>query len=365
MKRVCSVSVGICVSLLRRFRGWGFAFAYWVDVASRLKLLRGRKKIFFAGTPLHGNLGDHAIAVAMQEFFRRFFPEQVTIEVPGIRILQISKRWPSFFSKRACPTDIVVIIGGGFLGTLWMNEELMVRATVKLFPGNRITIFPQTIFFEKSVRGDEELAQTRKIYQEHEDLHLCIRDKSIGFVRDNLLGGNFKDVISIPDIVLLLDRSAPKFDRRGVLLCFRADKEKVLSGTLIDELSAEIRARNEECIFTDTVVGYGVSEESRNAEVEQKFDEFRRARLVVTDRLHGMIFAAITGTPCIALNNSSGKVEGVYSMWLQHLPYVKFVQNESQIAPLLDEMLTLGGQHYDSSVFEPYWEKLATTIRGR
>ena len=40
--------------------------------------------------------------------------------------------------------------------------------------------------------------------------------------------------------------------------------------------------------------------------------KFAKAKIVVTDRLHGMIFTIITNTPCIAINNLSGKVKGVY-----------------------------------------------------
>ena len=111
-------------------------------------------------------------------------------------------------------------------------------------------------------------------------------------------------------------------------------------------------------------VPYAVPAEVREFEVERKFDEFRRARLVITDRLHGMIFAAITGTPCIALNNSSGKVEGVWSLWLRHLDYVKFVREAAEIPALLDAMLALGGRRYDPSVFEKYWADIAATLRG-
>ncbi len=43
----------------------------------------------------------------------------------------------------------------------------------------------------------------------------------------------------------------------------------------------------------------------RMEELNSKFAEFLSSGLVITDRLHGMIFAAITGTPCIALDNKS------------------------------------------------------------
>ena len=45
-------------------------------------------------------------------------------------------------------------------------------------------------------------------------------------------------------------------------------------------------------------------------------------KLVVTDRLHCMIFCAVTGTPCIAFDNSNKKISGVYKMWLGDLNYI-------------------------------------------
>lgn len=62
------------------------------------------------------------------------------------------------------------------------------------------------------------------------------------------------------------------------------------------------------------------------------------------------------------MNNSSGKVEGVWALWLRHLNYVKFVQNTEEIPVLLDEMLALGGQRYNPDVFEKYWQKIADVI---
>ena len=35
-------------------------------------------------------------------------------------------------------------------------------------------------------------------------------------------------------------------------------------------------------------------------------------RFPIKFRLHGMIMSVITDTPCIAMNNTSGKVKGVY-----------------------------------------------------
>ena len=52
--------------------------------------------------------------------------------------------------------------------------------------------------------------------------------------------------------------------------------------------------------------------------------QFSSSKLVVTDRLHGMIFSAITNTPCICFDNKNGKVSAQYE-WIRNNSYVKLV----------------------------------------
>ena len=325
-----------------------------------LEATSGRNTLLLIGTPEHGNIGDHAIVVAERELFKTRLPDHTIIEVPTNIFCPAAARFAVHGD------DVVVTVpGGGFLGNLWISEEYMLRKLLKTFPRRRVTVFPQTIFFERKGEWERELAETRAAYRAHGNLHVFIRDKSIDFLKKEILGEDSPRAHGAPDIVLSLDRSAPKFERAGVLLCFRADKEKVLPDAAVAELEARLRERGERASRTDTVVPYGVPAEVREFEVERKFDEFRRARLVITDRLHGMIFAAITGTPCIALNNSSGKVEGVWSLWLRRLDYVKFVREAAEIPALLDAMLALGGRRYDPSVFDAHWRDLAAVLAGK
>lgn len=321
---------------------------------------RGRGNILIFLTPEHGNIGDSAIIIAEKEFFRKYFPGRTVVEIPQGLDRPVAARLGAVHGD----DSVVTVPGGGFLGNLWLPANYVQKNYLENFPNRRIVLFPNTIFFEEKGGWRREIAETRAAYRAHGDLHVFIRDKSIDFLKKEILGEDSPRAHGAPDIVLSLDRSAPKFERAGVLLCFRADKEKVLPDAAVAELEARLRERGERASRTDTVVPYAVPAEVREFEVERKFDEFRRARLVITDRLHGMIFAAITGTPCIALNNSSGKVEGVWSLWLRHLDYVKFVREAAEIPALLDAMPALGGRRYDPSVFEPHWEKLAAVIHG-
>ena len=52
--------------------------------------------------------------------------------------------------------------------------------------------------------------------------------------------------------------------------------------------------------------------------------------MVITDRLHGMIFCAITETNCIVLDSKSPKLRGCYE-WISHLGYIRFVSNTDEL----------------------------------
>ena len=74
--------------------------------------------------------------------------------------------------------------------------------------------------------------------------------------------------------------------------------------------------------------------------VRAKMCQFAEAELVITDRLHGMIFSAITETPCIVLGNHNHKIEGSYQ-WIKHLPYIRFIKEVNNIENHIAELRTL------------------------
>ena len=52
--------------------------------------------------------------------------------------------------------------------------------------------------------------------------------------------------------------------------------------------------------------------EVRKSVIVNKLKEFAGAQLVITDRLHGMVFCYLTNTPCIVFSNYNHKVLGTY-----------------------------------------------------
>lgn len=77
---------------------------------------------------------------------------------------------------------------------------------------------------------------------------------------------------------------------------------------------------------TDTHAGgAGLAPERCTQLVADKLGQFQSARLVVTDRLHGMILAVLAGTPCLVLPNSNHKIRQTWLDWLRQVPQVRFL----------------------------------------
>lgn len=313
--------------------------------------VKNEKKIVLIGTPEHGNLGDHLIANAEIRFLQDKFPNYHLIEVTGDHFRRMGKGLLKYVSCE----DIIVITGGGFLGSLWLNEEYMVRNIIQTFSSNKVIIFPSTIYYEQNDKGNRELEISRKIYSAHYDLSICIRDSNSFEKAKYILSGKEKKILLVPDIALYLEKNQYNVTRTGVLLCFRKDKEKIADDSIVSTLKGIISNKGEPVKEISTVVLRKIPIAKRKKELLSLISAFASSKVIITDRLHGMIFATITGTPCIALDNVSGKVKGVYS-WIAFLDYIKFVEKSEDISYLLLEMLDNKGNVYSKSELDSSFE---------
>ena len=110
------------------------------------------------------------------------------------------------------------------------------------------------------------------------------------------------------------------------------------------------------------IVKGGVAVSERENALNAKFAQFSGAELVITDRLHGMIFCAITGTPCIVFDSKSPKVRGCYE-WIKHLDYIRFADKPEDIAEVY-RAIPAGPHHYDNSHLTHYYQTLAEDIQN-
>ena len=289
----------------------------------RYRRLGANRPYLLLDTPEHGNIGDQAIVLAEQQLLDGWFGPGSYYEVTANQLDGFEK----MFARFAPMNQVILVHGGGFLGGLWPDEEYRFRRILEAFKNNRVVVFPQTVTFDlESDEGRVFFEESVRAYTAHPNLTICCRERmSIALVREFFPGVRAE---LVPDVVLSLDVPRMNEERDCVLLCMRGDRERALDDRQIAVLEGAVEHAYPGMPVRriDTVVPRRVPAERHEWEVTAKLREFTRAQLVVTDRLHGMIFAAITGTPCVALNNGNGKVGAVYK-WISDVPYVTFAES--------------------------------------
>lgn len=317
-----------------------------------LKRFKNRNLTFLIMTPEHGNIGDHAIAKAEIELLNKY--NIPFVEITGKRIHLIEEYGLLSFMNKST----ILVNGGGYLGTLWYNEEFVLRRVIQENPDSKIVLFPNTIFYEDSEWGQKELEKSKLIYNNHDNISMYARE----YYSYELMKKIYKNVCIVPDIVLSLSNIRYNLKRKGCLLCLRNDREKTMSlqkEQFIVEIAHQMFDNNVNT--TDMCTVYDVLPQNRNDEVDKKMRELASAELVITDRLHAMIFCAITGTPCIVVNSKSPKVKGCYE-WIKDLDYIKFADEINTIERLYKE-IPKENHEYNMKInqlYKPLIEELKT-----
>lgn len=311
-----------------------------------------KQRVVVALAADYGNLGDVAITYAQTEYLRKQFPEAEVIDFPISQTFTEMKALKSIVK----PSDIITIVGGGNTTDLYDDIEYCRQFVISQFPNNKIISFPQTICFTETEYGKKALNRAIKVYGRHNNLTLSAREeKSYDFYKKHFKNNK---VVFTPDIVLSLDESHPKHERTKITLCLREDKEKSIDSEIKNQLISML-GKTEEIVFQDTHVDKSrMPVAVREKELFNIWNDFKASKLVITDRLHGMIFCAITQTPCIAFDNSTKKVSGVHRAWLGKYPFIKVLEDSSLENLLVVIQKIMSEEYYfentdNSSLFQP------------
>ncbi len=288
-----------------------------------------KNHVFIIGEPRHGNIGDSAIAEAERKFIYNTFRGNCRISDVFVDDYRYDyDMWDKLIRKK----DIICLHGGGNLGDLWYNEELFREKIIERFPENRIIIFPQSMMF----RSEEKLKKARQVYTHHKKLTMVARDQ----VTYESMKSAFPncDIIFTPDIVLSMNNIFDEYannKREKIGLFLRNDVEKALSDDSINELKAFLGKHEYTYDILDMVDPVSITIENRSELVKKKLNTISSYRLIITDRLHAMVFSALTGTPCIVLGNNHHKVSGCYQ-WIKSLKYIRLAHSMDEVLPLID-----------------------------
>lgn len=306
----------------------------------------------------YGNLGDVALTRALVQFAAVHLPTHRPYLLCAGRIFRDLKG----VAAAAGPDDVVALVGGGNMGDLYPDLEDARLRVVRAFPRNRIISFPQSIGFSDTGGGRRALARSSKVYASHPRLMLFARDAE----SERAMRQAFPEtkVVAAPDTVLSMPASAGGTRSVSLLVCLRKDKEASLTDGRRQSLLAALSGRHPGTVIADTlVVGPRLDYANYDRHLDAFLTRLGSARCVVTDRLHGLIFAVITGTPCVVIENNNHKIRSLVATWLCEVPSVRLLTKPDAAAVLvaIDEVADAPASRPDlSAAFAP----LAVALKG-
>ena len=314
--------------------------------------------VYIIGCPEFSNLGDNAIMIAEVEFLKKCGISSKDIEcITEKEFLKDYKIISKLIGKKC----LICGHGGGNMGNQYGSEEKIRRTMLECFPNNRMIIFPQTIHFV----GENKVADEQKsveYYNGRANLTLIAREKASLRIMQRLYPDT--EILLTPDIVLSAKMETFEVAsqvRKGALFCLRNDVEKNMSEDALHKLKTIVKELGLEYRETDMYSDCDITNDNRKDCIRRKMQEFCSSEVVITDRLHGMIFAALTETPCIVFSNYNHKVEGTYQ-WIQHLPYVKYVNSLDETEKSIVELLEISCCKFDNEPLTEFYDKISKLI---
>ena len=327
----------VCVNYIYRYIS---LLRYYKEYADH------EKTIYIVTTPEYGNLGDHAIAQAEADFARKKYSNYRLVEIPDSAF----DRSIECLSHFATEDDIIFLIGGGNFGMLYRESEYIRRTVIRKCSQCRIIMFPQSSTYRDGKFDSLELQRSIRIYASHRKLYLLARDhKTYTMMKKSFVENT---VFLVPDIALTWNiegLTAEKQDgSRSVLLCIRKDLESTTDSELIASVFSTMTQKGLTIKEFDTETHREISADRRTEELTVALNKFAQADYVITDRLHGMVLACLTGTPCLAFDNSTGKVSGQHT-WISN-PEIMMYDPGVGISQQIDTLLKKTKFRYDPTL---------------
>lgn len=284
-----------------------------------------KKKVILLMQPEYGNLGDQAIAYATELFFQNTFPEREILKFSEEDTLRQLKN----ILANARNDDIFVLQGGGNMGDLYPNIERLRRYCIKHITKGYLISMPTTAYFTESKFGKIEQKRSVEAYNNNRNILFLAREEFTFRWMNSHVTSNSSELV--PDIVFYLNGKIRilQEDRNTPLIVLRRDAESNFTEDEQNKLIEHINRLYPDLFLFDTMVTRKISKESRQIEVGSIIREFFRAKFVITDRMHAMVFCALTNTPCVVMKSHDNKIIGMYE-WIKEVKNIKLIE-KSQI----------------------------------
>jgi exopolysaccharide biosynthesis predicted pyruvyltransferase EpsI len=298
--------------------------------------------------PDYGNVGDSAIWLGQQVLLR----DRGLLPVYVSSINGFDGRG---LARRLRQDGTILLQGGGNFGDLWPRHQRFREMIARDNPMARILQLPQSLYFE----DERALDHARAIFSEHSDFHLLYRDDTCDDFAQEISGGR---ATRCPDAAFALRLERTREPDLDLLFLLRRDHERADVGPMPESMLADLAWRIADWPADPFRAPVGASRvvtslTARKARLRRKIltvaggrkltagpairhwdtiaqrrldggmELLSRARVIVTDRLHGHILCLVAGIPHVFLDNSYGKVSAFSRTWKTAGPLARQASN--------------------------------------
>jgi pyruvyl transferase EpsI len=322
------------------------------------------KRIFWIGpfSPIHSNVGDHAQTLGVWNFLQDTFGDYKVIrlyrdDITPKKLSQITA------SLRA--SDLIFLHSSGDFGSLHdipshhpgrisfpeVRRQIVANACTA-----KVINLPVTAYYEDNAKGAESLRKDRAVFNDSNYVILCREPVSHKTLQERLTCKS----LFFPDFVFYLKPNPGAFTRSGVQVILRDDKEALLSKDQRMELADRLKPFYSRVIVNDIMrENFVIPDFILDNYIQRMMQTYQQRELIVTDKMHGMIMAVITHTPCIALSGGIPHKIKAYQAFLSAA--VEFIDRVEEIEEAVQRIRQ---REYVPVDLSNYFERFRAEIAG-
>jgi exopolysaccharide biosynthesis predicted pyruvyltransferase EpsI len=309
--------------------------------------------------PNQTNVGDSLIWAGEMAYLRRM----------GLNLRYVSdmKTYDPAELRRAMPSGVVLLHGGGNFGDLWLGHQNHRERIVKELPDYRLVQLPQSIFFASEERAE----QANAIIGAHPDFHLLLRD-SLSIERATNLLPSLSPIFCY-DMALGYEpsRATRASAPTDLLIIARQDKEGVSGLHTVGEgwvpglttvntdwhsegwlavrwnfarramkLQHQLVRYRRRLKFIPTYPQWAVQRliaSLNDINIAGALTMYSTAKLVVVDRLHAHVLAILLGINHVALDNNYQKIGAVFQNYTGQFSTARYATDTDVAHAYVDE----------------------------
>jgi exopolysaccharide biosynthesis predicted pyruvyltransferase EpsI len=333
------------------------------------------KKTFVVCYPTHPNLGDQAQLMCTDIWLKKNYPDYTIFHLgyftPTINLCSVHRNFTHalfyltswlILKLKVGKNDFFIGHSGYFMIDHHNGWKMFVEI-MRMFPNNRLIIFPQTInFYEPVVRQI-----VKREFAKATNVTLLCRD----YVSHQKAKELFPDthLLLFPDIVTsLIGVKRYTKNREGILFCMRDPDnfETLYSASDIKSLMNRFGDIKKSKTDTTLNIPWQVMDKKREKLINDLIEEMASYQVVITDRYHGTIFSAIASTPVIVVSSADHKLSSGVKWFPKDIydGYIHYADSLESAYNIARQILARKDYTYDTPSYfkDNYWDKLRAII---